>query len=735
MNKITSTTFLTSLALLSLAACNRGDTAAPLTTTTVADSVPNEFASYINKQHSLSAGDYTAVIATNSAGQSASYTLTINFDDGSSETRTGLIMASSGPGISCDSGKRPCKVITLQKPGGLTLRLSSSVASQVSLLDRAGNVLHSAASSIAVSHTKVDGDNYSNAYYNAIDPAGERSTLAKWKSKNGFNSGSGTTVTATFRDVLDLGYGRHITAHKNTDGTMAFMVDNYLVNISSGDSSANYSALNLDAAVHRAKQFHVGTNAIEFSPQVDGGDVADSIVKFYTFLPAASDELSTRRTSIDMDGRGAKSVPNVCLSCHGGRVLPVNNDNSFNSLALKSAQLNMLDSESFEYSGSSGFTKAEFHNAIRTINDFISSSFSNIKNVGEWDGSYASEVAQGRYSGSTATGKSTANFVPEGWRDNTPWSQDIAKKNPTGTALLFKQVVEPHCYSCHALQGTSSLSDFNNFTSTAVNFSSYEKFKTFESKIVEYVYRRGNMPLSLRNYERFWLDPAGAPTLLAAHLGNSYDIKDSSGNSVVREPGMPFAKAGEDRVVASPVTLSASASLLASTYQWQVVSAPNGAIHSFSTPNAVATQFSANINGVYTVQLTVKNSVGSSSDNLQITINNSLLAGQKSLSFNSDIRAILGSDNNFGTCTQCHSDGGLPVTPVFYTDAGRTAANASSLYSDVMARVNLIDPENSLILQKPLGNNHVGGVVAGFSSTADVDYQTVLNWIREGALP
>jgi len=40
-----------------------------------------------------------------------------------------------------------------------------------------------------------------------------------------------------------------------------------------------------------------------------------------------------------------------------------------------------------------------------------------------------------------------------------------------------------------------------------------------------------------------------------------------------------------------------------------------------------------------------------------------------------------------------------------------------------------------LILQKPAGNNHVGGTISGFASAADVDYQIVLNWIREGALP
>ncbi len=731
-NSLVQLTLLLSI-ILAISACSRGDSDPVIENTEVATSVPNEFASFVNKQHSLSASDYTAVIATNSSGQSGSYTLKITFDDGHSETRTGSINTSNGPGNSCAGLQRPCESINLDYPGGIELSLSATVPSQVSLVDRAGNLIHTAAGRITIPTSKVDGEDYSKAYYRAIDPADERTNLAKWKTKNGFNSGSGTTVSATFRDVNDLGYGRHITAHRNTDGSMAFMVDNYLVDLATGDSSANYGSLNLDAAVLRARKFHDGTNAIEFSPVKEGGDIKDSIVKFYTFLPGSTDEEQLRRNVIDMDGRGLKSVPSVCLSCHGGRVLPLNNDGSFNSLALGSAELNLLNAESFEYSSDSGFSKGELHDAIRMINDFISRSYTTDATEGSWDASYAFEVSQGRYSGSTTSGRSTSSFIPEGWRDNTPWVQDPAKKNPTGTALLFKQVVEPHCYSCHALQG-STQQGINNFISTAVNFSSYEKFKTFEEQIVEYVYRRGNMPLSLRNFERFWLDPAGAPSLLASHLGDSYDIQDKQGNRVVRVPGMPFAKAGEDRVVASPVSLNASASLLSNTFKWKLLSAPSGATHSFTAENANATQFSANLDGVYTLQLSTSNDIGSSVDTVRITIDSGLTTNQKSLRFDTDIRAILGSDSNTGKCTLCHSEGGTPVTPVFYTDAGRSTPNSSSLYTDVMARVNLMDPENSLILQKPLGNNHVGGTIAGFSNTADTDYQTLLNWIREGAL-
>ena len=62
-----------------------------------------------------------------------------------------------------------------------------------------------------------------------IDPQNERDTLAKWKAKNGFETGTGQEITVVFGDQRDLGYGRRMNARRNPDGTLAFYVENYLV--------------------------------------------------------------------------------------------------------------------------------------------------------------------------------------------------------------------------------------------------------------------------------------------------------------------------------------------------------------------------------------------------------------------------------------------------------------------------------------------------------------------------
>ena len=76
---------------------------------------------------------------------------------------------------------------------------------------------------------QTDTPAYAQAYYAAIDPNNTKDTLAKWKAANGFDTGTGTQVTAVFGDVRDLGFGRRITARQNVDGTLAFLTENYLV--------------------------------------------------------------------------------------------------------------------------------------------------------------------------------------------------------------------------------------------------------------------------------------------------------------------------------------------------------------------------------------------------------------------------------------------------------------------------------------------------------------------------
>ena len=133
-------------------------------------------------------------------------------------------------------------------------------------------------------------------------------TVAKWKAANniGVTTGGHVEHAVTIGDQRDLGYGRRMTAHRSPNGDMAFIVENYLVGAYGG-----YTPLNVEAAVNRASQWHLGTNAIEFSPGPQagtGGRPADAnFAKFYTFDPVTG----VRLTTISLDGRPAKAMPTV----------------------------------------------------------------------------------------------------------------------------------------------------------------------------------------------------------------------------------------------------------------------------------------------------------------------------------------------------------------------------------------------------------------------------------------
>src|SRR5882672_8124486 len=116
---------------------------------------------------------------------------------------------------------------------------------------------------------ETDTTQYATAYYAAIDATDAKNTIDKWRAANGFTGYAtparpGTEHRAVFRDVKDLGYGRNMTGRRNSDdNSIAFYVENY--NVAPNGSAGYSSDLNVDAAIRRDTQWHVGTNAIEWS--------------------------------------------------------------------------------------------------------------------------------------------------------------------------------------------------------------------------------------------------------------------------------------------------------------------------------------------------------------------------------------------------------------------------------------------------------------------------------------
>lgn len=577
---------------------------------------------------------------------------------------------------------------------------------------------------------------YAEAYYRAIDPNSERDTLAKYKAKNGFETGTGTEVNVVFGDRRDLGYGRRMYARQNPDGSLAFYVENYL--IQAGPAYA-YSPLNLDAAIVRDPKWIVGINAIEFSPGPNGGA---AFPKFYNYNPAG-----VRQLFVNLDNRGPKAMPGPCIGCHGGRgdaLTPpdATGKRRFNLVQNGvsqtrgdvQARMHQFEPDTFDFSATrAGFSRAEQEAAIKAINRMILCTYPLTepsphpedacrRTVGgsEWEGT-AAALIKSAYGGD---GLPSATFVD----DYVPPSWEAA-----GQSTLYKEVIATSCRTCHAMRGTSAQSD--------IDFDSYEKFVGFADRIKAHVFDRGNMPLAFIVYDAFWDHPT-RPGLLADFLqARGYTVRDSTG--AILRPGRPIADPGPDRVAPpGAIPLSAEGSLFSNGYAWTLVSGPSGAsLANAASQNATLTATEA---GTYVLRLVASNgAVQSAPAEVRVTVAPTSAPAPSAIRF-ADIKAAMQAS---GSCTQCHSPTGtLPRPPVFYTNEDRngdgTVGDATDdewFYQEVRSRINFTDLVASPLLRKPSNNHHGGKLVVGFDAgkapgaAERARYDLFLNWILNGA--
>lgn len=590
--------------------------------------------------------------------------------------------------------------------------------------------------------SQVNSAAYATAYYAAIDPTNAKDTFAKWKAANGFDSGTGVQRSVVFGDKRDLGYGRRMTVRQNVDGTVAAYVENYQV---TAVLQYGFTTLNLDAAVVQDDRWKIGVNAIEFSPGPAGGA---NFAKFFNFNAVGGG----RELMADLDGRGQKAMPTICITCHGGRgdpltppngagqpLFPLVGNSASPTRGDTQAHLAPLEVDTFDFSSSGGFRRVDQESALKTINQMVLCTYPKtvadvspedtcrrLANNNEWRGS-AAAVIKSAYGGN---GMPNATFVdtlvPAGWATQS---------------ALYQNVVVPACRTCHLSRGTNNQSD--------IDFNSVAKFNSYAADIKYHVYDRGNMPLSKIVYDNFY--STSMVETLATYLQTlGVNARDSSG--AVLRPGRPVAIPGPDRTVPQgAVTLSASGSLYASSYVWSIVSGPNGALPptnvTLTGATTVQPTFNATANGTYVLQLVASEGATQSTPvQLQLVVNNALAPAPSAIRFSSSPTPAFNIKNALQTigCTGCHVPGGGP--PIFFNNFDRDGSGGAPdatddqwFYAQVRGLVNFTALDHSPLLRKPSGQHHGGGSQPLFNtalapgSAGRANYDLFLNWILNGA--
>ena len=156
----------------------------------------------------------------------------LQWSDFSSDCRRANSIRIQAPEFQCESIRWP------PKERGLKISLVSGIDTYL-YLTRNGHVIakddndgDGTKASLNLENSQISSQAYSKAYYAAIDPENTRTTFSDWKTANGFSTAD---YHVTFRDEVDLGYGRDMYARTSSDGSIAIYVENYVVQISSGD--------------------------------------------------------------------------------------------------------------------------------------------------------------------------------------------------------------------------------------------------------------------------------------------------------------------------------------------------------------------------------------------------------------------------------------------------------------------------------------------------------------------
>ena len=302
-------------------------------------------------------------------------------------------------------------------------------------------------------------------YATAVDAwagAGSRANFTDFKNTNGFPASEATVV---YFNNGDLKLGRDMHCRQTASNRIACYVSNYLDKAQPPAGAAPALLAAANAHLNNATNLLFATVAMEWDPNPNPTNV-DTSVQFFVYNGAGA-----RVNEATLDGEGPKSVPQICVACHGGTYDP--NDNLAHEarfLPFDIASFRFVDDPGvFGVAGAHAFgfdslTRENQLGQFRALNALIVQTEANRTALPH---NAVTELINGWYQGCGGVNNGACGTClggagcPDSFRSNFrpgPWDTNANDQS------LYDNVVRPECRGCHIMRPSFDWSDVSQFT-------------------------------------------------------------------------------------------------------------------------------------------------------------------------------------------------------------------------------------------------------------------------------
>jgi hypothetical protein len=284
-------------------------------------------------------------------------------------------------------------------------------------------------------------------YYQAIgaeSSGGSRMNITDWLGANGFNTASAanTAATASYANTLDLQLGRQMNCWQNGQSVACF-VGNFgpapLIN--TGAINPNYPNLSQAVAdISNPSTPAFATVAMVFNPSGIGSN--NDPVAFYVF-----DSLGNLLDYATLDQEGLiKTVPRMCMACHGGTYDPVKHSVEAPTTNQLGASFLPFDVWSFFFGPS--LSRDAQQESFRKLNALVLATNPSPNIQG---------LIHDLYNGNVTVAGTIIpddSYVPASWHTSDGSGDKV-----------YKGVFRQYCRMCHLAQDAPDFSSFSSFQS------------------------------------------------------------------------------------------------------------------------------------------------------------------------------------------------------------------------------------------------------------------------------